>query len=59
MCTSGVREAVNRAFFIDHIRHETGIELEIIEPADEIYIKYVGVKKMTSPASDSMRRTGC
>jgi len=44
VCTSGVREAVNRAFFIDHIRQETGIELEIIEPADEIYIKYVGVK---------------
>jgi len=44
VCTSGVREAVNRAFFIDHIRHETGIELEIIEPANEIYIKYVGVK---------------
>ncbi|PLX70850.1 MAG: hypothetical protein C0602_04925 [Denitrovibrio sp.] len=44
VCTSGVREAVNRAFFIDYIRQETGIELEIVEPADEIYIKYVGVK---------------
>lgn len=44
VCTSGVREAVNRAFFIDHIRQETGIELDIIEPVDEIYIKYVGVK---------------
>ncbi|ADD69751.1 Exopolyphosphatase-like protein [Denitrovibrio acetiphilus DSM 12809] len=44
VCTSGVREAVNRAFFIDHVRQETGIDLEIIEPADEIYIKYVGVK---------------
>jgi len=44
VCTSGVREAVNRAFFIDHIRQETGIELEIIEPSEEIYIKYVGVK---------------
>jgi len=44
VCTSGVREAVNRAFFIDHVRHAAGIELEIIEPADEVYIKYVGVK---------------
>jgi exopolyphosphatase/guanosine-5'-triphosphate,3'-diphosphate pyrophosphatase len=44
LCTSGVREAVNRAFFIDHVRQETGIELEIIEPADETYIKFVGVK---------------
>lgn len=44
VCTSGVREAVNRAFFVDHVRQETGIDVEIIEPADEIYIKYVGVK---------------
>jgi len=44
VCTSGVREAGNRDFFIDHIRQETGIELEVIEPSQEIYIKYVGVK---------------
>jgi exopolyphosphatase/guanosine-5'-triphosphate,3'-diphosphate pyrophosphatase len=44
VCTSGVREAANRAFFIDHIRQTTGIELEIIEPSEETYIKYVGVK---------------
>lgn len=44
VCTSGVREASNRAFFIDHVRQETGIELEIIQPADEIYVKYVSVK---------------
>lgn len=44
VCTSGVREAVNRAFFVDHVRQVTGIEVEIIEPSNEIYIKYVGVK---------------
>ncbi|MGE4317267.1 MAG: hypothetical protein AB7E96_00070 [Deferribacterales bacterium] len=44
VCTSGVREAGNRAFFIDHVRQETGLELEIIQPSDEIYVKYVTVK---------------
>jgi len=44
VCTSGVREAGNRAFFINHVKQETGIELEVIQPADEIYIKFVSVK---------------
>jgi exopolyphosphatase/guanosine-5'-triphosphate,3'-diphosphate pyrophosphatase len=44
VCTSGVREAGNRDFFIDHIKQQTGIELEVVAPSDEIYIKYVGVK---------------
>ncbi|MDY6820241.1 MAG: hypothetical protein SVN78_01290 [Deferribacterota bacterium] len=44
LCTSGVREARNRYFFIDHIKVNTGIELNVLEPSDEIYIKYVGVK---------------
>ena len=44
ICTSGVREAKNREFFLDHIFTNTGIELEIIDPTEEIYIKYLGVK---------------
>jgi exopolyphosphatase/guanosine-5'-triphosphate,3'-diphosphate pyrophosphatase len=44
VCTSGVREARNRYFLIDHVFMKTGIKLEIIEPSDEIYIKYIGVK---------------
>ncbi len=44
VCTSGVREAGNQAFFINHIRQETGLELEVIQPSDEIYIKFVSVK---------------
>lgn len=52
VCTSGVREATNRAFFVDHIHQVTGIELEVIEPADEIYMKYVGVKNDIEDFSD-------
>jgi exopolyphosphatase/guanosine-5'-triphosphate,3'-diphosphate pyrophosphatase len=45
LCTSGVREAQNRYFFIDHMKINTGLELNILDPADEIYIKYVGIRK--------------
>jgi exopolyphosphatase/guanosine-5'-triphosphate,3'-diphosphate pyrophosphatase len=45
LCTSGVREALNKYFFIDYIKNNTGIELEILEPSDEIYLKYLGVKQ--------------
>lgn len=45
LCTSGVREAQNRYFFIDYIRINAGIDLTILEPSDEIYIKYVGIRE--------------
>lgn len=45
LCTSGVREAQNRYFFIDYIRINAGIDLIILEPSDEIYIKYVGIRE--------------
>lgn len=41
MCTSGVREATNREFFLDYTFRNSGIKLEVLDPADEIYIKYV------------------
>ncbi len=44
LCTSGVREAGNKDFFIDYIRIHAGIELEVLEPAEEVYIKYVAAK---------------
>lgn len=45
LCTSGVREARNKDFFVDYINIHTGINLEILEPAEEIYIKYVSAKE--------------
>lgn len=44
LCTSGVREARNKDFFIDYINIHTGINLEILEPAEEVYIKYVSAR---------------
>ena len=45
VCTSAVRDAENKHFFINHIRVKTGIELEIIDADDELYIKYLGVSE--------------
>lgn len=43
ICTSGIREARNKLFFIDHVRINTGIDLEIIDATEEIHIKYLGL----------------
>ncbi len=45
VCTSAVRDAENKQFFINHIRVRTGIELEIIDVNDELYIKYLGISE--------------
>lgn len=44
LCTSGVREAGNKDFFIDYIKVHTGIDLEVLEPSEEVYIKYASAK---------------
>jgi len=44
LSTSGINEANNKDFFIDYIKIHTGIVLQILEPSEEIYIKYVGVR---------------
>lgn len=44
ICTSGIREAGNKHFFVDHIKTNTGISLEVIDETEEIYIKYLGLK---------------
>jgi len=31
-------------FFIDYVKINAGIDLIILEPSDEIYIKYVGIR---------------
>ncbi|MHB8231432.1 MAG: Ppx/GppA phosphatase family protein [bacterium] len=57
LCTSGVRESANRNFFIDHIKINTGIELEILEPSNELYLKYLGVKH-AMPKFDNYEKDG-
>lgn len=44
VCTSGIREASNKDFFIDYIKIHSGITLNILEPSEEVYIKYLAAK---------------
>ena len=43
--TSAIREAGNRDLIIDRIRHDSGIELEIMESAAEIELVYLSMKE--------------
>ena len=44
ICTSEVKDANNKDFFIDYIRIHTGFDMKILDPSEEIYVKYVGTK---------------
>ncbi|MDR0454227.1 MAG: hypothetical protein LBH05_05400 [Deferribacteraceae bacterium] len=44
LCTSGVREATNKDFFMDYTLLHSGIKLEVLNPSEEIYIKYIGAR---------------
>ena len=57
LCTSGVREARNKDFFIDYVRTHSGIDLEVLEPSEEVYIKYVSAKSYV-PRFEEMEKQG-
>ncbi len=57
ICTSGVREAGNKDFFIDYIRIHAGIEITILEPSEEVYIKYLAAK-LSVDGFDNMEKEG-
>ncbi len=40
--TSAVREATNRAEFLNRVRHEAGLELRVLSGAEEAYYAYLG-----------------
>lgn len=40
VATSGLREAVNKDFFIDYIHKNTGILINILDPYEELFIRY-------------------
>lgn len=42
VATSAVREAQNKDEFISRVRHETGIEIEIVSGAEEARLIYIG-----------------
>lgn len=45
VATSAVREAVNADIFIDRIRVRTGIDVEIIDGAEEIRLTYLAIRE--------------
>lgn len=45
IATSAVREAANAEIFIDRIRHETGIKVNIFEGVDEARLDYLAVSE--------------
>ncbi len=57
LCTSGVREASNKDFFIDYAKIHSGIELEILDPSDEVYIKYLATKHFVDDFNE-MEKSG-
>lgn len=57
VCTSGVREAGNKDFFIDYIKIHAGIDITILEPSEEVYIKYLAAKLSVS-GFDNMEKDG-
>ena len=44
ICTSGVREATNKDFFLDYTLIHSGIKLEALDSSEEMYINYIGAK---------------
>ncbi len=44
IATSGVREAKNREFFIDYMLKKASVDVEVLTPHEELYIRYIGIK---------------
>lgn len=38
--TSGIREAINKDFFVDYIQKNTGLLINILDPYEELFIRY-------------------
>ncbi|MDR2883906.1 MAG: hypothetical protein LBV09_02225 [Deferribacteraceae bacterium] len=57
LCTSGVREATNQDFFLDYTHLHSGIKLEVLDPSEEVYIKYVGVRNSV-PGFSTLEQNG-
>lgn len=50
--TSGIRESVNGARFVEEVKKETGIDIEVISGEEEARLTVLGVLKSVSVASD-------
>jgi exopolyphosphatase/guanosine-5'-triphosphate,3'-diphosphate pyrophosphatase len=55
VATSAVREAANSDMFIDRVVMATGLEVEVIDPAEESRLTVAGVRQQLSPDLRSRR----
>ena len=44
VATSAVREAGNREIFLDRVRRETGVEMEVIDGEEEARRTFLGIR---------------
>ncbi len=44
ICTSAIRDAQNKYFFLNYITTKTHLDIEIIDETHEMYVKYLGLK---------------
>ena len=54
VATQACRGAVNGQAFLDRVKTETGLTLEIIDPAEEARLAMLGCKDLFDPASDGV-----
>jgi exopolyphosphatase/guanosine-5'-triphosphate,3'-diphosphate pyrophosphatase len=52
VATSGLRDAVNKDFFIDYIFKKTGIQLNVLDPYEELYIRFTSLMNEIENFSD-------
>lgn len=45
VCTSAIRDAQNKYFVLNYITVKTQLQVEIINEFDEMYVKYLGVRR--------------
>ncbi len=50
VATEACRRAANGALFLDRVRHETGLAVEVISPADEAMLALAGCAALLDPA---------
>lgn len=57
IATSSIREASNSDILIERVLHMTGIQIEIIEPMQETWILYNGVRRIMKDRYGFMKET--
>jgi exopolyphosphatase/guanosine-5'-triphosphate,3'-diphosphate pyrophosphatase len=56
VCTSGIREAENKEYVLEQIRIRTGLELEIINNAQERFLMYQAIREIIVESKKSLEK---